>query len=213
MRRTLPLLAVVLVVLGAVWARAFSASRDELAAGRAAEASGDLELARTRYQYAMRWYTPGAEAPAAGAAALQRLAETARTTGDREGELAALRRLRGGIRATRSLFSPFAAMANPVDARLAEVMADAQLAAGLGAGRDRAAWTTEHARLLALDPTPATLPALATTLGFLAWVAAAFGFIFRGLDADLRLVPPSARRWSVAFVSSFGVWMLGLWFA
>ncbi len=213
MRRALPLLAVVLLILGAIWARAFSASREALAAGRTAEAAGDPDLAGARYQYAMRWYTPGAEAPRAAAAALQHLAESARAAGDTERELSALRRLRGGIRATRSVFSPFGELAAGVDARLAEATADAQIAAGLGAGRDRNGWVVEHARLLALDPTPAPSLALAASFGFLAWVAAAFGFIFRGLDADLHLVQPSARRWSLAFVTSFGIWMLGLWFA
>jgi hypothetical protein len=63
-----------------------------------------------------------------------------------------------------------------------------------GTARRSVTW---HADLLALDPTPAPALALAATLGFLGWVAAAFGFLFRGLDADLRLVQPSARRWSL----------------
>lgn len=216
MRRLRPataLVAALVVILGAVWLRAFTGARDALAAARVAEAAGDRDTAVARYQYAMRWYTPFASAPDDAAAALARMADEARAAGDRQAELDALRRLRGGIRATRSVFSPFDDRAAGVDARLAACTAEAQIAAGLGNGRDREALVTWHADLLALDPTPAPALALAATLGFLGWVAAAFGFLFRGLDADLRLVQPSARRWMVAFVSSFGVWMLGLWFA
>ncbi len=213
LRPALAVLAAVAVVLAAVWVRVFTGARAELAAAQAAEAAGDRSAALTHHQYAMRWYTPFAAAPEASAAALRRLAEEARAAGDTATELSALHHLRGGIRSTRSLHSPFGDRAAEVDARLAELMADAELAAGLGDGRDRDALVAEHARLLALDPTPAPALALAATLGFLGWVAAAFGFLFRGLDADLRLVQPSARRWMVAFVSSFGVWMLGLWLA
>lgn len=215
MRHLRPALAAVAVVLAAVWIRVFTEARDELAVAQAAEAAGDRNASLTHYQYAMRWYTPFAAAPEAGASALRRLADEARTAGDAATELEALRLLRGGIRATRSLFSPFGVLAAEVDARLAELTTDAELATAPGdvRDRDREALLAEHARLLALDPTPAPVPALAATLGFLLWIGAAFGFLFRGLDADLRLVQPSARRWLAAFVSSLGIWMLGLWLA
>ncbi len=213
MRVALPWLAALLVVLSVAAGRAYVSAREALAAAQASEAAGDLATALARYQFAMRWYTPGADAPVAAADALTRLADAAEARGDRAGALAALRRLRGGIFSTRSLYSPFGDRLAAVDTRLARLSAAEQVAAGLDRGQSPEALEAEHARLLALDPTPTPGWALAATLGFFGWVGGALGFIFRGLDAGLRLVQPAARRWSLVFACSFGVWVLGLWFA
>lgn len=198
-----------LVVCARVW---FSA-RDELAEGIAAEGAGQLDGALEHYQYAMRWYTPGASAPVEAADALERLATAAEARGDRVFALAALRRLRGGIRATRSFYVPFGDRQAAVDVRLARLSAEEQLAQGLGRGATRDELVAEHGRLLALDPTPQTGWALAATGGFALWIAAGFLFLFRGLDARLKLVQPAARRWSAASAVGFSLWVFGLWFA
>jgi tetratricopeptide (TPR) repeat protein len=212
-RAALPWLGALLLVVAAAAGRAHVSARTEFEAGVAAESAGDLPGALAHFQFAMRWYTPGAEAPVAAADALTRLADAAEAKGDRAGALAALRRLRGGIFSTRSFYSPFGERLAAVDARLARLSAAEQIAAGLARGQSVDALEAEHARLLALDPTPTPGWALAATLGFFGWVGGTLGFIFRGLDAGLRLVQPAARRWSLVFAGSFGVWVLGLWYA
>lgn len=216
MRLALPWLGALAVILVVVWGRAFFEARTAFAAGQAAEASGEMDETLAQYQYAMRWYTPFAETPEAAATALARLADAAEAAGDRTRALAALRRLRGGALSTRSFYSPFGdrlAGEAGVDARIARLSAAEQTAAGLARGESLAALEVEHRRLLALDPTPSTAWAVAATLGFCGWIGGALGFIFRGLDAGLRLAQPAAQRWSLLFATSFGVWMLGLWLA
>lgn len=212
-RAVLPFLLAALAIVATVAVRVGWSSREALALGAAAEAAGDLDEARTQYQYAMRWYLPLTSAPVEAADALARLADAARAAGDAAAEMAALRRLRGGIFATRSFFGPFDGRQADVDARLAHLSAQGQLAAGLGRGQEEAALEAEHRRLLGLDPTPNAGLAFLATLGFLGWIAAGFGLIFRGLDADLRLVQPAAGRFFGLFVSCFGAWIVGLWLA
>lgn len=216
MRAALPWLSAVSLILAVVWGRAFFESRQAFALGQAAEAAGERDEMLAQYQYAMRWYTPFAESPRAAASALARAADAAEATGDPTRALAALRRLRGGALSTRSFYSPFGELLAGeagVDARIARLSAAEQVAAGLDRGQSLTDLEAEHSRLLALDPTPATGWALAATLGFCGWIGGALGFIFRGLDAGLRLAQPAARRWSLLFTTSFGVWMLGLWLA
>lgn len=201
------------LVLAAAWGRVFFDARAELAQARAAEAASDLEGALVHYQYAARGYTPLAGAPREALEALLRLASEAEARGDRKTALAAARRARGAILATRHVATPFGDRLDEVNARLARLTAEEQRALGLEAGRDPAALEAWHAELLALDPTPGAGWALATSLGFLGWIAGAFGFIFRGLDTQLRLVRPAAARWSLVFASCFGIWVLGLWLA
>jgi hypothetical protein len=51
------------------------------------------------------------------------------------------------------------------------------------------------------------------TLGFFGWIGGAFGFIFRGLDRDLRAVPRVGRRWGLFTVACFALWIVGLYVA
>ena len=212
-RALLPWAAALGVVLAVAFGRAWYEARDELSQAQAAERAGDLKAALAHYQYAARWYTPFAQAPEAGVDALARIAAEAEARGDRETALSAARRARGAILATRGVFSPFGDRLPAVNARLARLTATEQRALGLDEGREPAALEAWHAELLALDPTPSAGWALATSMGFLGWIAGALGLLFRGLDAQLRLVRPAAARWSLMFATCFGIWLLGLWLA
>jgi tetratricopeptide (TPR) repeat protein len=206
---TLALLAVIAVI----WVRVATSARHEFEHGQAAEAAGAMPDALRHYQYALRWYSPFATAPQAAADALWRIAEAADTQGDRATALAALRRLRGGIRATRWLLSPFDAYADPVDDRLAEHTADEQLAQGNAEtirGRSRAQLVADHRALLALDPMPATGWSLLVVLSFLGWVGSALLAISQGLTKEVRIIPAPLLRWSASALLCFALWVLGL---
>ncbi len=207
--------AAVVFVLGVVWARAWTSARAELEAGRAAQAAGDHRASIERLQFALRWYTPGASAPVEAADALLAIAEEAELRGDRDLALAALRRLRGGMRAVRSVYSPFAQRMASVDDRIAALTADAQLALGQPTirGRDRAQLVADHRALLALDPTPSPGWSLLVVLGFGGWVAGGFLTLFRGLDADGRVRGAAFLRWGGLTLGAFALWIVGLVYA
>jgi tetratricopeptide (TPR) repeat protein len=186
----LPWLLAASVILGAAWVRMYRLAEAELGAAEAALAAGDRAEATERAQFAMRAYTPGAQAPRAGAGILLRLAEEAEARGDRAGALAALRRLRGAIRSTRWIYSPFHHLAAPVDLRLAALTADEQLALGDAdtiRGRDRSQLEADHRALLALDPVPSPGRSLWIVFSFFGWVIGAVLVIARGLDRRVRI--------------------------
>jgi hypothetical protein len=197
----------IVVVLGAVWARAWTSSRAELAQARAA---GDTARAITHFQYAMRWYTPGAQAPREAAEALWTIASSAP---DRDTALSALQALRGGVRATRHLWSPFARWAAPTDRAIARLMAEAQAGQPSAEGRSVEALERWHASLLALDPTPAPGWSLVVVLGFVGWVAGGFATIYRGMDREAKVVRRPFVRWAGFTAASFALWIAGLLYA
>jgi len=209
-RRTWPIAVALVAVLGVVWVRCLVESHAEL---DAATHAPDFASRIMHLQQAMRWYAPGAGAPVEAADRLEAAARLAEVQGQPDEALAAWRRLRGGIRSTRHLWSPFGEREAAVDTRIAELMATQQLALGGPSvrGRDRATLVADHRALLALDATPKTGSILLILLGFVAWVASAFTLTRRGFDATLRVQRGPFLRWSMATLASFGLWLVGLW--
>ena len=204
--------AALVLVLAVVWLRVWTSARDELAQARRARAAADVEGAIRHYQYAMRWYSPGAGAPGDAAADLRLLARDLEGAGDRKNALRAWRRLRGAVRATRSVYTPFAGLADEVDRNIARLTADEQLALGQPTirGRDRAQLEADHLRLLKLDPTPTAGWGLLVVLAFIGWVAGGFLTIARGFDREARLLRPGFIRYAALTAACFGLWVVGL---
>lgn len=201
------------MVLGVAWVRVALSAADELAQGQALETRRDRAGALRHYQWALRWYSPLASAPVKAADALDRMAREAVERGDRAEALAALRRLRGGILSTRWLLSPFGDRLPDVNARLAKLTAEQQVAEGHAvtiAGRSQSELEAEHARLLALDPMPAPGWSLLVVLSFLGWIGGGLLTIFRGLDREVRLQRGPALRYGALTAVCFSLWILGL---
>lgn len=203
-------LIALLGVLAVAYGRVYFEARAALARATAARAAGDDLEAVTQYQYALRGYTPGAAAPRQAAQALLSLSEEAEGRGDAATALMALRRLRGGVRATRWLISPFGDLAEEVDARIAGHMARQSLGQPGAEGRDLEALRAEHLRLLRLDPTPHPGWSSLVTLSFMAWLLGLTLFIRRGLDAEARLKGRAALGWLGFAALSFALWIIGL---
>ena len=200
------------IVFAAVWARVWTSARAELEEAVMARSAGDVSTAITHYQYAMRWYTPGASAPVDAANALDEIATEAAAAGDRATALRALRRLRGGVLATRSLYSPFGDRLDAVNKRLAKHTAEAQLALGQSTirGRTLVALERDHLTLLQRDPTPAAGWSLMVLVSFLGWLGSVFMTLGRGLDREARLVRPVFFRWGLTALGCFALWLFAL---
>ena len=196
---------VLIVVAGRVWYNA----RAELEKAQAARTAVEH---LDRLQWAMRWYLPGTSAPREAADAITDWAIRAEQKGRLENALAGWRRLRGGILATRHLWSPFGHRLPEANRRIATLTADLQIASGAKSirGRDRATLIRDHHALLQLDAAPRPGWSVAVFLGFLGWVVGAGWTIRRGLTAEGAVVRRPFLQGLAATVLCFAIWIVGL---
>jgi hypothetical protein len=200
---------VVGVFLGVVAVRVVLSSRAELLAGDARVAAGDPDAAIPHYRRAASWYAPLSPYPARALDALATIARGAEASGDRARALSAWRGVHAAIFSARGAYLPHDDALAVADRRIAALMAsgdpppiDAELSA---AGRERA-----YLSLLERSPGPSRGASALALFGFCLWVYAAFAFGRRAIDADDRLVRPSALRFSALWAVGFSLFCLGL---
>jgi hypothetical protein len=187
------------ILLAIVAVRVVWSSRGEWRAAIAA--SGDDEL--VHLGRAARLYAPGNPY---SRRAVEKLAAIG--NGDPERALAAWRELRSAILATRSFYTPHRALLDEANARIADLMADAELAAGTQHARDKArAW---HAARLAQDESPSVAWTLVALLGLGLWIASAVGLMLRGVGDDDRLRSRVALGWALGVAGGLALFFLGL---
>lgn len=180
-----------------LWHKAHHEANRAIQEGKTLEATGDLRASVSAYQRAMRAYSPGAHAPAEGAASLARLAAQAESAGDEEGARWALDHLRGGAWATRWLLDPFAQEAALADAALTRLRAKQAAREERQRGEPPQPLSAHEAlqgALLRDDPRPHPLASLALTLSGACWLGALIGLMRDGVTPEGRL-NERAPRW------------------
>jgi hypothetical protein len=202
-------LALVVFVWSVVVLRVVSSAREELAVADAALARADLDGAIVHYRRAARWYAPGSPYHVLALQHLAQIARDAEHSGERERALLAYRSLRGAIMATRSLYIPEPARLAAANQRIARLMAELP-APGVDAGKSQAQLQREHLALLEALPGPNVFWTCVLLSGFFGWIAAAFAFSLRAIDADDRWVAVEARRWGALIALGFGLFVLGM---
>ncbi len=199
MRGVVQALALIAILLAIVSVRVVWSSRTEWRA--AVAATGDDEI--LHLGRAARLYAPGSPY---SRRAVDRLAAIGR--GDPARALAAWRELRSALLATRSFYTPHRALLAEANARLAELMADAEIAAGTQKDREQArAW---HAARLAQDEAPSVAWTLVALLGLVAWIGSALGLLLRAVGDDDRLRPRAALAWALGVGAGLALFFLGL---
>lgn len=201
----------VAVALVIVFRVVYSCS-EELELGDRAVARGDAEVAVDCYRRALRWYVPLSPGSGEAIEKLRHIAVDAERRGDRALALAAERSIRAGIVSSRSFFTPHRReleAANGEIARLVALEPPPPIEGHRSPGEIASAQRTLLERAPAYR-VPGVLVALA---GFATWVAAAFLFVQRGLDAEDRVVRHAAVRHASAFVAGFALFLLGLFLA
>jgi len=193
MKRALIPLAITLAVLGALAARVIVSGRTALAAGDAAAAAGDVDLAIERWETAARWYLPIAGHVDEAYARLIAL-----TGSDRRHALAAWRAVRSAALATRGLWTPHADDLATANAAIAEI-ASRDPEGAVAGGVDAAARKTFHTERLA--PTGAPRGAVALF---------AFGIIgfLVGVGLLLRKAGPDRVGAAITVLGVIG-WLIG----
>lgn len=207
MSRRAGLLLCFALILGALWGRSLYESAAELAAGRAAEAAGDLRQARRHYLWSMSWYAPGAAAGEEAAAALWTLSEAALARGDVETALGAARDLRGGALAARWLADPYGDRLDPAHGRIAALMAAQQAGTPSARGQDQATLEAHHLALLRRTYTPRPSLSLVIFISLLGWIGGLGLWIRWGLTPSGGLAGRRGIYLGAGALACLGVWL------
>ena len=209
MRATLRVLAVGGVLCAVVATRVVTSARSELAQADTLRARGDVDAAIVHYRRAARWYAPGSPYHVAALDRLAALGRASATAGDVEQALSAYRGIRAAILGARSFYTPEGARLRAANRRIAELMSR-QPAPPVDAGKSPERIAAEHLALLEAPLRPSVFWTVVLLLGFAAWVAGAFVFVARAIDADDRIVGKQARVWGTVVVVGFGLFVLGM---
>jgi hypothetical protein len=108
--------------------------------------------------------------------------------------------------ATRSFYTPQPALLVEANARIAELMADAEARAG----RPREPARAWHAARLQQDEAPSVAWTLVALVGLAAWIGCACGLVLRGIGDDDRLRPRAAIAWALGVAAGLAVFFVGL---
>lgn len=200
------ILVVVLVVLSV---KVIVSSRAELDRARRAETAGELEVAVTHYRRAARWHLPVQPWADEALDALMAIGEAAEERGDAVLALASYRSAHAAIMSTRHLWVPDRERLHRADERIAHLMATGEVPP-VDARRSEAEREALYLEMLEEDRDPALGWSLLALLGFLLWLAGAYGVFTRALDEDDRFVQAELRKWGTLFVLGFGFFALGL---
>lgn len=202
-------LIVVLFALGVLTARVVTAGQAELRLAQQVERSGDLDVAIVHYRRAARWYVPFLGTVTTALDRLAAIGDAATKAQDTQRALSAWRAVRSAILGARSVYTPNADRLRVANEKIADLMASADIPP-MDVGKDHAALRAEHLALLTAEHRPRVFWALLALLGFVTWVAGAFGFFRRALDGEDRLIAPMAWRFATVVVVGLGLFVLGL---
>jgi len=202
-------LAIAGVLLAVVAARVVTSSRDELVTGKALRARGDLPGAIVHLRRAARWYAPGSPFHVEALDALSAIGHDAEVRGDTDQALEAERAIRAAIMGARSFYTPEPERLAAADARIADLMSSLP-PPPVDAGKSRDRIRAEHLALLEAPSRPHVLWTLVLLFGFAGWLAGAFLFVARAIDAEDRIIGREARIWGTVVIAGFGLFVLGM---
>ncbi len=210
LRRAVLPAVVVLAGLGLLTGRVLVSSRAELGEGRAALARGDREAAVVHLRRAAHWYAPGSPFVTEALDELRHVARQAEMEGQEELALAAYRAIRTSCIGTRSFYTPHEDRLREANRRIAALMARASPRPPMDRGKTAAQLGREHYELLDRLEAPNPFWSALAGLAFLGWIVAAFAFVFRGLDAELRLRKRPALLWAGLTALGLALWAVSL---
>jgi tetratricopeptide (TPR) repeat protein len=197
------------LLFAAIAVRVIAGAKAELEVAAKHAQEGDTDAALVHYRRAARWYAPMSPYHVHALAALGKIGADAEQQGDVERALAAYRAVRSAILSTRSFYVPEEARLNAANTRIAALMAGLP-PPQMDAGKSREQLEREHLALLERDPDPKITWTVLLLLGFAAWVAGAFAFSMRAIDAEDRFVRAEAMRWGAVIVVGFALFVLGM---
>jgi hypothetical protein len=202
-------IAAALLVVGLLYGRALLEARGALDAGDRLAATAPDE-AIVAWRHAVEWYAP--LNPYCGEA-VERLAALALGPIDspeaRDRSLLAAESLRTGILVTRTLYTPFAAQLDPIEARIAELRG-AEAAARTGQPLEAEVARQRGLLRASRERAPSPGWSLVTTLAFVGWIAVTWRGVRRSFDAEGRVQRRAVLAYGGASAVALATWIVGL---
>ena len=186
-----------------------------------------LNLARERYQWSMRYYAFGIGKAHESAQALWDIAQRYYDQSRIDEALYTLDLLRGGVWITRSLWDPFSQWRIQVDDRIAtlrtqvqeqqqektkDIAFPTQIVAFTHQPYTSAEIYQQHRKILAHDPRPHSLISILLSLSFIAWLYTIYQLMSKGFDQHAQLQSNTLRYWIHMLVCMLG-WITALYWA
>jgi hypothetical protein len=210
-KKALPILLGVLVVLSVLVGRIYFESKEAFESAMLAQKRGDLSEAIFQLDHAIHWYFPG------NPYVHQSISELWRMGNDLESKnktlaLFSYDAIRGGVFSIRHLYSPHASWLEDVNAKIANLRTDEELQKmpedkRVAAHKEIYAF---HTNALARDERPNVFWVLFLEFGFFGFLASVFLLIWRGFDREGRMNLRHSMPWVMSMVVTFGIWIFGL---
>ena len=197
-------LILILVVLLMIMSRVYLGSASEYNRAVRAEKSGDITNAIAHYGRSIKWYAPMSPWGKRSLAALWKIGEASWAQGDSYQAELAMTTLRSSLYSARGPFTPFRVWIKRADAWLTTHVPE----------KHPEIRQEELSKILATERPPDRFWSLLVGIGFVGWIMAVFGLIFTVLPAPGERI--SIRRAVIIgglVVVSYGVWIVGLYFA
>ncbi|MBW2107313.1 MAG: hypothetical protein JRI36_01430 [Deltaproteobacteria bacterium] len=200
LKKALLITALAGVLAAGVWVKVLWEARANFDKAEQFLRTKDHIKAIAYYDRALRWYAPLNPYPARAAERLWVVARRAEKEANISLALIALRTIRRGYYASRSLYTPGTEWIRRCDARISV------LSAKVSGNENR---TPEV--VPAKDAMPDSFWALVVVAGCVGWIGSAFGFIGYALTRGTAgLEARKAMLWGTALIAFYTLWVIGM---
>jgi hypothetical protein len=211
-RTALVALAVVVVILGAVYARVLVMARSSLVRAERSLEDGRMDDALFHFSRAAHAYAPLNPWNDRAHDRLWQIGRKAELGGDVDRALQAYRAIRSSILAARSFYTPHHERLDEANDRIARLMAR-QTPPAADRMRSESKRMLEHMELLRDAPQPDPLWSVLMLVGLAAWISACACFIVFGLTRELAVRRAPALASAAAFLAGLALWLAGMYLA
>ncbi len=193
------------VVLLLILTRCFLGSQEAYEKGTQLLQKGEVESAILSFDHAIHWYFPGNPFPERSIQSLWKLGNDLQNKQDPSMALLAFDSLRGGIYSIRNVYWPYRDWLPQVNEKIARLrgMQEAKQNPQL---RPEDAYE-KHLKLLTRDERPQTAWVVLMGVGFLGWLFSIVAWIWKGFDAEGKILLRKSIPWVIAAVIFFALWV------
>ena len=178
--------------------------------GEDAYAQQRYQDAVMHYERAIKWYAPFNPMVQRAIDRLWSMASEAEQRGDRLLALEASRSLRASLYAIQSLYLPYQPWIPKTEAMIARLMAETMPAESSPGADHLARQTAQFTQMLRQHRTSSTAGMVLTEVGFLCWIGATMGFIWRAFAPPGQSFGRQGAAWGGAIVGFFLLWIVGM---